>query len=166
MRRFGYETVVLRRALQFGIVKGTIATGCMSLVMLAFRVSRNHRGKHPPERITPGASKPFSGNSLHHGERLLATAIAHESYGVAAASVFACLWQRFGPRRRWPVIHGMLFSLGLWWVSYKGWVPDLNLMAQPRRDRPGGVVANVTGHLTYGAVLGANARKLESAWQT
>jgi hypothetical protein len=160
------EGTVLRRALHFGIGTGTLATACMSLVLLGLRSGRTHRGKHPPEKVTEGIIERISGRKLNDRERLLATATAHEGYGIAAASVFALLWERFGPRRKWPVIHGMLFSLGLWFVSYKGWVPGLKLMPSPKRDRRGGVATNIASHLAYGAVLGANARKLEArrAW--
>ncbi len=157
----GGEIVVLRRAIFFGIRTGTVATACMTLVMLSFRESRSHRGKQAPEKISEELIKGLSGKKTPQSERVLATAIAHEGYGIAAASLFACLWQKFGPKRKWPVFHGMWFSLGLWFVSYKGWAPGLNLMPSPGRDRPGRVAANIASHLAYGAVLGANARHLE-----
>lgn len=158
---------MLRRALHFGIWTGTAATACMTLVMLGSRLSRVHQGKHPPEKSaeksTEGIIEPVSGRRLSHGERAFITAVADESYGVAAASLFACLWQRFGPRRNWPLLHGMLFSLGLWALRYKGRRRGLRLMPSPKCDRPGRVITSVAAHLVYGAVLGANARKLEAA---
>lgn len=134
----------------------------MSLVMMGFRVKRTYGGKHPPEKITQGSTDAIAGKKLTRQERMLATVMAHEGYGVAAASVFAGLWQKFGPKRRWPVVHGMLFSLGFWFVSYKGWVPGVKLKPPPERDRPRRVIASVAAHMAYGAVLGANARKLQA----
>ena len=129
--------------------------------MLGFRLSRAHRGKHPPEKINERIGGTISGKKLTEPERALATLVVHESYGVAAASLFASLWERFGPKRKWPVIHGMLFSLGLWLLRYKGWLPGLKLRPSPERDHPGGVAANIAAHLVYGGVLGAQARQLE-----
>ena len=154
---------MLRRALYFGIGIGTLATVCMRLVKLGLRPSRTHRGKHAPEKVTEGIIEKISGGKWSKKERMLVTVAAHEGYGIAAASLFALLWERFGPRRKWPVIHGMLFSLGLWFVGYKGWVPRLNLMRSAKCDRRGGAATDIASHLAYGAVLGANARKLENA---
>ena len=153
---------MLRRALYFGIGTGTLATACMGLVMLGLRSRRTHRAKHPPDKVTKGIVERIPGSKLNKHAPMLATAAAHEGYGVAAASLFALLWERFGPRRKWPVIHGMLFSLGLWFVSYKGWLPGSNPTPSPTCDHRRRVATNLASHLAYGAVLGANARRLES----
>jgi hypothetical protein len=154
---------MLRRALHFGIRTGTAATACMSLIVLGSQLARVYRGRHGPVKIADGIMEGMPGKRQHGRERALVTTVAYESYGVAAASLFACLWHKFGPKRRCPLVHGMLFSLGWWGLRSKGWVPGLNLMPSPKRDHPGRVVTNIASHLVYGAVLGANARNLEAA---
>lgn len=77
-------------------------------------------------------------------------------YGMVGAAVFARLWQRFGPKK-WPVMHGMLYSVGLWFLSSKAKVPHLSSLEPTRGGR---LSSGITSHLIYGAVLGAEAGKI------
>ena len=65
--------------------------------------------------------------------------------------------RRFGPRvPGWLV--GVVYGLGVWAVSYKGWIPALGILPPPERDQPGRPVIMVAAHVVYGLVLGALVR--------
>ena len=55
----------------------------------------------------------------------------------------------------------MAFGLGVWAVSYLGWIPALGLLPPPYRDNPRRAWTTLTAHLVYGAVLGAGLSRRE-----
>ena len=57
-----------------------------------------------------------------------------------------------------PILGGIGYGLGIWLVSYCGWVPSLGLMPHAKHDRPGRVWTMIAAHVIYGAALGAGAR--------
>ena len=57
---------------------------------------------------------------------------------------------------------GAVYGLGVWAVSYKGWIPALGILPPPERDRPGRPVIMVAAHVVYGLVLGALVRAPET----
>lgn len=123
----------------------------MCLTMLAFKELQGHESKYLTERINERTSQAPSVPRTSWK-----TTAVEVGYGIGGSSLFAGLWQRFGPKK-WPVMHGMLFSMGLWFLSSKAKVPHL-----PSREATRGVrlASGITSHLIYGAVLGAEAGKI------
>ena len=59
------------------------------------------------------------------------------------------------PRRPLPAIGaGMLFGLGVWTVSYLGWLPAAGVRHSPRWDPPARTKLLIASHLVWGAAAG------------
>jgi hypothetical protein len=52
------------------------------------------------------------------------------------------------------------FALAVWAVSYSGWIPALDIMRPPGKDRPGRPTAMIVSHLVFGVVLGLTLRRM------
>jgi len=137
-----------------GALAGALATGVMSLFMLAARRA-NWLGKPPPQKLT----ERFLRGLGHRPRRATSgplTALNHAAFGAAAGIPFALAAARLrttGGR----TLAGSVYGALVWSVMYQGLLPALDLMPEPRRDRPGRPSAMVVAHLVYGAVLGATA---------
>jgi hypothetical protein len=154
------RSVMPGQAMASGLLAAGIATGCMSLVMLVSR-GLDLQGEPPPKKITRKMVQAAVGEPPPRSALLLLTAAAHLAYGVGAGTAFAVLRRKFGSKRR-PMLEGTLFGLGIWLLSYKGWLPAVGLMPPPERDQPGRTVTTAAAHLVYGAVLGAGTRRMET----
>ena len=87
-----------------------------------------------------------------------ATMGLHFMYGAFAGAVYAWLAHRL----RWPVsriVQGIGYALGVWAMSYMGWVPALGIMRSEEQHGTGWVLSNAAAHIVYGAVLGGLAEK-------
>jgi len=51
-------------------------------------------------------------------------------------------------------ILGVLFALGIYGVSYKGWIPALGFLPPPEDDRPGRPAVMIAALIVYGLTLG------------
>jgi uncharacterized membrane protein YagU involved in acid resistance len=140
----------LRRVLT-GAVAGGAATVPMSAVMLAARRAHVMRSPQPPEEILERAAQRAGVPARRKDIRPLAVA-AHLAFGAAAGAVFALLAR--GPRRA-RLVEGAAFGAGVWFVSYRGWLPELGLMPEGARDEPERQATMLVAHLVYGATLGA-----------
>ena len=106
-----------------GAVGGALATGAMSLVMLASRRLGLVR-KLAPEHITEDALDA-AGVERDEDDEKVATSLAHLAYGTANGAVFALVGPHLpGPR----ALRGLLFAGGLLLVSYEGWVPAARIL--------------------------------------
>jgi NAD(P)-dependent dehydrogenase (short-subunit alcohol dehydrogenase family) len=144
----------LLRRLFTGAAAGIVATGAMSLLMLAAK-SLGALGEPPPRRLTRRLLSPL-GALRPRGRALNAAALAaHFAYGASVGSVFSLL-----PRRLTTPSGGALFGLGVWGLNYALALPELGLMPPPRRDRLGRPTTMIAAHLAYGATLGAVQRAL------
>src|SRR5919204_6076784 len=136
-----------------GALVGAIATVPMSLVMLGAKRA-GLMGTQPPEKIT---ARLLSILGFRHRRRetqdVLATAL-HLGFGAGAGAVFVLL--RRGLRLPVPaVLQGVVYGSGVWFVSYMGWVPWLQIMPPADEDRPGRPETMLAAHWVYGGVLGA-----------
>ncbi|WP_181871127.1 DUF6789 family protein [Sphaerisporangium album] len=129
-----------------GGVGGLLATAAMSAVMLAADRA-GLMGEHPPKRIVR-AALPGHKHLPKPGERPLAV-ISHFAYGGFCGAVFAAATGRREPR----VPLGVMYGLGIWVVSYQGWVPSAGILPPAHRDRPGRQLTMMAAHVVYGATL-------------
>jgi hypothetical protein len=133
---------------------GAIATAAMTAVMIPVQRATD-RGHVPPDKIVREGLRRAGVEPSREGRHLL-TAFAHLAFGAAMGPLLAVLRRRRIALSGLPApIHGALFGLGVWVVSYGGWAPALALIPPPQRDRPGRQAGAIAGHLVYGAVLGA-----------
>jgi NAD(P)-dependent dehydrogenase (short-subunit alcohol dehydrogenase family) len=137
-----------------GIVAGLVATGMMSLVMLAGK-RVGALGEPPPRRITRRLLAPL-GPLRPRGAALNGAALgAHLAFGAAMGLGYGLL-----PLRRRSPATGLLFGLGVWAANYAGWLPKGGLMPPPSQDRPGRPTTMIAAHLVFGKVLAATHRAL------
>jgi hypothetical protein len=137
-----------------GAAHGVAATVVMSgWMLLARRLGLMSR--LPPEKLTAILLRRLG---VRPRTPLLeaATLAGHFSYGAALGALFQSATDRLpGP----AALKGALFGAAVWGVSYAGWVPALELMPPPHRDRPGRQASTLAAHLIYGAVLGGLAAR-------
>lgn len=142
----------LVRRLAAGVVAGLLATGTMSLV-LALAKKAHLLGEPPPKKLTRKMMRIFGGASRRTTN--IATVFTHAGFGASMGALYGAL-----PPRVANAATGALFGLGVWVVSYAGWIPALGLMAKPSKDRVGRPTAMILAHLVYGATLGESYRRL------
>ena len=139
-------------------VAGALATVPMTVAMeLAFRaLPRGLRYPLPPRQITDEmdavAGRPLPRDEQSH---LVATLLAHVAYGAAAGSGFLLVPSRGMAR---SMVNGIAYGLGLWAISYVGWLPALRLMPTPSGQPRERVALMVGAHVVWGASLGLFAR--------
>ena len=76
----------------------------------------------------------------------------HFGIGAALGVLFGLVSSRMPARNR--VTQGVIFGLLVWLTAYKGWVPALNIMPPPEKDRKDRPIIMVLAHIVYGATLG------------
>jgi hypothetical protein len=135
-----------------GALAGAAATVPMSALMLAAG-KLGLMGEQPPERITERLAHAVS---IHpdEGESSLVGTTLHVGFGAATGAAFELLRENVelpGP----AVGQGVAWALAVWAVSYAGWLPGLDILPPPHRDRPGRVPSMIAAHVVYGAALGA-----------
>ena len=142
----------MTRTAVLGAARGLVATLAMSVPMLiAGRTGRY--GTQPPKRIKVEAMEADGAPPVTEAGRNLASTLAHLCFGAIAGAGFALVRARFRPPG--PVVaQGLAYGLMVWAVSYKGWVPALDIMPPPQDDFPVRQRANIGAHLVYGGVLG------------
>lgn len=143
-----------------GLLAGAFATACMSAVMMSAK-KLGVQGEHPPKRITQGLAKSLGKLSLRGKNLSLMAGAAHLGFGMTAGLLFAAAQRQFAWKR--PILYGVAYGLGIWFVSYKGWVPKAGLMPSAENDRCGRVATMVASHVVFGATLASGINELENA---
>lgn len=137
-----------------GAGAGLLATGGMSAVMLAAR-KLAPTPTLPPRKIVEKISGPPESRTGDAGLDAAAV-LAHFGFGAAAGAVFALAQRRLAGN---PVTQGIGFGLLVWALSYKGWIPALEIMPPPERDDPRRAVTMAAAHVVYGGLLGMFLRR-------
>jgi hypothetical protein len=144
-------------ALVEGAAAGSIATVAMSAVMVAGDRA-GLMGEQPPTAVTRSALRGAGVDRPSAAASILAP-VAHLGFGGLAGAAFALLRQVVPAAPGW--LTGIGFGLGVWAVSYKGWIPALGILPPPDRDRPGRPAVMIVAHVVYGLVLGFLVRPHE-----
>jgi hypothetical protein len=151
------------KSVSSGLLAGAFATACMSVVMV---LSKNLgvQGEHPPKRIAQGVAKIMGKSPPRDPELSLLAGAAHLGFGVTSGLMFALARRHFAWKR--PIVNGLMCGLGIWFLSYKGWVPAFGFMPSAEEDRPGRVATMIGAHVVYGVALGLGVKKLEGTQHT
>ena len=83
----------------------------------------------------------------------VATAAAHFGYGALAGALYAALGSR--RHRRRPVARGVAYGLGIWAVSYLGWLPAFRILPPANRMPAQQNAMMLLAHVAWGAAFGA-----------
>jgi hypothetical protein len=107
----------------------------------------------PPREVAEALAVKAGVNRELTEPQIEALAMAlHLGYGTLTGAVLGML----PPRRPLPAVAaGALFGLGVWTVSYLGWLPATGTRHSPRWDPPARTKLIVASHLLWGAVAGA-----------
>lgn len=133
---------------------GLVATGAMSLLMLAAQRA-GLTGRLPPRKVADWAAAQMPPSDRPRGaDRQALAGMSHFFFGASAGALYGLATS--GLRRIWvSAALGVLYATAVYLVSYLGWLPALNIMPSASDDRPTRVATMLTGHWLYGAVLGA-----------
>ncbi|WP_233508450.1 DUF6789 family protein, partial [Spongiactinospora gelatinilytica] len=135
---------------------GLVATGAMSVLMLAGGRAGLMEDQ-PPKRIAR-AAMAGDRHSPKRGERVVGM-LAHAGFGASCGALYG-LFCRGRPA---PVLPALAYALGIWLVSYQGWVPKLGILPPISGDRPGRPLVMAAGHVVYGLVLARCLNRLNRA---
>ena len=133
---------------------GAIATAAMSVVMIAGdRVGL--LGEPPPTTVSRAALREAGVSHPSDAAGRIAP-LAHLWFGAQGGVAFGVI-RRLVPGVPGGIL-GALFGLGVYGVSYKGWIPALGILPPPEDDRPGRPTVMIAAHVVYGLVLGCLIR--------
>jgi hypothetical protein len=134
-----------------GALAGTVATGAMSVLMLALR---RPVGEQPPEAIVKHVARGVGATPTEREADAMAV-VAHLGFGATIGAAYALL-----PRTGAPALRGVVTALAVYGASYQGWVPALGILPPATEDHPGRPAVMVSAHVVYGAVLGVVEERL------
>lgn len=137
-----------------GALAGAVATVPMSAVMATMQRALPAREQYPlpPKEITSKLTEKVGiEDTLKDAETNALTMLAHYSYGAIGGGGYA-LVEAVLPGR--PAVKGMFFAMGVWAVSYLGWLPAANIL-KPATEHPvRRTVLMIVAHLVWGASFG------------
>ena len=145
-------------ALIVGGLAGLAATVPMTMAMTRIhrRLPWQQRYALPPriitDRISDRAPVPATLLPSKGPERALA---AHFLFGGATGSAYGLLTSTTSLKP--TVTSGVMYGLGIWTISYLGWVPAANLMPPATRQPRERNAMMIAAHIVWGAALGIGA---------
>lgn len=149
----------MQRSLSPGALAGLVATVPMTGSMLALRrfPGPEHRAL-PPENVAHGVREILDVNKdMDQTEKAAFNWIAHFGFGAAAGAVYSLVASQ--PKKH-SIAKGMLFGVGIWTVSYSGWIPAAGILRFPTQESKRYVFLEVMAHLVWGGFLGALTPRL------
>lgn len=156
------------RALAAGALGGLLATGPMTVVMLAMHrlLPPGEQYPLPPRLITEAVAAHTEAVAAHteavaarsgdepaaHSEssKRAATWLAHFGFGASAGSLYPFTTGRL---RLPPALRGVLFGLLVWAGSYLGWLPALDILPPATRTPLRRNALMIAAHLVWGAAI-------------
>jgi uncharacterized membrane protein YagU involved in acid resistance len=137
-----------------GALAGLGAAIPMTLAMEVMHRSlpASERYPLPPREITDEViAQAGLGEQLGEAAHVELSLLSHFSYAAAAGAVYAALARKYTPD---PVPAGISFGLGLWAISYLGWLPATGILRPATQHPPRRTAVMLTAHVVWGAALG------------
>lgn len=151
-----------RRRSLGGAIAGTVATVPMTLVMVALyrTLPAPGRAPLPPVRITAEMARRAGARETLRGRGLIAGALAaHFGYGAVTGALYPLLF----PARHDSLALGAVYGVGVWILSYLGWIPAARILEPATRHPPQRNLLMIVAHVVWGAALAASCRALRRA---
>ncbi len=138
-----------------GLLSGAVATIPMTLLMKAIHLSLPHEQRNqpaPPRQITMKAAE-VAGVEEHMDEpaRVVSTAVSHFGYGATAGAAYPALEEKLPGT---PAARGAVLGLGVWAVSYLGWLPAAGVLPSATRWPAGRNFMMIAAHVVWGVATG------------
>ena len=148
-----------------GALAGLAGTAVMTLMMKKAApkiVPEEMRpDKFPPKRAVEWAEEQAGEpNALTESQETKAAMGAHFTYGSGAGVVYGLLREQMGGIP--APLSGMLFGVGLWAVSFEGWMPALGVQEATHEKPPKKWPMPIMGHMVYGATTALTYEALEN----
>ena len=142
-----------------GALAGFAATVPMSAVMwgLHRRLPFWERYPLPPRQITEEITERAGvRHHLNEEARQGITATSHFAYGAAAGALYALVAEKI---KEPPIAKGIVFGLGMWTISYLGWLPSVRILPSATEQPPRRNGLMILAHIVWGATLGILAEQ-------
>lgn len=143
----------MRNLLPRAAAAGLVATAVMTPVQLVGMrlIPRSLRDRWMPHHVFTGvAHKLGLERHLDDDQKNALAVVAHFAYGAAFGVVYALWRQRSGA----TLASGVVFGLGVWAVSYAGYLPASGLTPPAERHDSYSMARLAAAHAVYGATLG------------
>lgn len=141
-----------------GAVAGTLATVPMTITMVALYRALPRPGRHPlpPVQITAEMARRTRTRRRLRGTRLVAASLAaHFGYGAATGALYPLL----GRARARATGIGVAYGVGVWALSYLGWIPGARILEPATRHPPQRNLLMILAHVVWGAALATAYRR-------
>lgn len=145
-----------------GGVAGLVATVPMSVVMLALQrlLPVPERYPLPPEEIAADLMDRVHAGDPEDGEqRWPTTLLTHFGFGAVSGVGLAVVSRRF---RAAASAIGIPYSLGVWAVSYLGWIPAMKILTPASQHPARRNLLMLVAHVVWGATAGIVIQRLSS----
>lgn len=142
-----------------GAAAGFAATVPMTIVMsvLHARLPSDEDYPLPPREIIDElAVRADLQADLNEEIKTAATFSGHFAYGAASGSLYPLLISNPNP------INGAVYGLGVWGVSYLGWLPASGILGSAAKHPARRVALMIAAHLVWGASLGAIVQTIKA----
>lgn len=161
VRTFETRAKTLRQPMRSGALAGTIATVPMTVFMLLMGriLPKWQHYDLPLEELTDElAERAGVKEHLEKPELVAVALIAHFGYGAATGA----LYPLFAKSVSFPsILKGIVFGLGVWAVSYLGFLPALQMKTTAPQEPRQRNLLMIVAHIIWGAVLGGTETLLE-----
>ena len=135
-----------------GGLAGAIATIPQSGTVWGLRRMGVYRGKAAPEVVSEHlTNQVVDMDQMSKPQRTAIKTAQHVGYGAVCGAAYGLLTTIFAAN----ALTGALAGLGLWKMSYDGWIPAAGILPPPEQDEQGRQAALIAAHAVYGASLGA-----------
>lgn len=125
----------------------------MTLTMGALyrRLPASQRYSLPPKKIARKLLQKSGMDSLTSSQRDMLTCISHFGYGALAGAAY----DGWTSRPSHPFLKGSLFGLGLWIVSYLGWIPAFQILPSATKQPKERNSLMIAAHVVWGSTTAA-----------
>ncbi|WP_192936130.1 hypothetical protein [Sinorhizobium medicae] len=135
-----------------GALAGMAATMAMTMAMRRLHALLDSREDYP---LPPREIIEQTGSADDEENARADTLAAHFGFGALAGAIFALFPTWKGG--------GMLYGLGIWGISYLGWIPAAQILAPAWRHPLHRNLLMIAVHLVWGATLAKSLREMELA---
>lgn len=135
-----------------GALAGGIATVPMTMTMARLFQSLPENQKTeplPPGQIVSNLEDRAGLDPDRHTHETV-TSVAHFAYGAGCGAIYGLLSAKWSAR---PLVKGSAFGLGIWAISYLGFLPATGLLPSALRQPKSRNFLMIVAHLIWGTAL-------------